>query len=101
MEMFSLLLSVQITVKYCLQLFWCLYLDNNCYDLTEDESALVEHDKDDTVDDPTKKPRILPCNCHGLLLGIQNVLEIAKNVSISGKPNRDKDDTLDEPTIKT
>ena len=49
MEMFSLLLSVQITVKYCLQLFWCLYLDNNCYDLTEDESALVEHDKDDTA----------------------------------------------------
>ena len=43
----------------------------------------------DTLDEPTKKPRILPCNCHSLLLGIQNVLEIANNVSLSGKPNRD------------
>ena len=43
----------------------------------------------DTLDEPTNKPRILPCNCHSLLLGIQNVLEIANNVSLSRKPNRD------------
>ena len=70
------------------------HIVNDRCDLTEDESFLLEPEKDDTHDEPSESPRIPPCSCHGFLLGncptrIQNVLEIAKNVSESGQANRD------------
>ena len=70
------------------------HIDNDHCDLIEDESFLVESGTIDAHDEPVESTRIPPCSCHGLLLGncptrIQNVLEIAINVSASGMANRD------------